>query len=147
MFGENNPITKQLQDKKIKKANNVLNNLPPKGSVNREWLDIGTNQLPGPSANYLSQQKGTLPHGANSDKRPIPNNSIPHSPISSNTQNTSDDEQMMEDSNMPNKEIDPYLNDPNPKYRRKGKVKGTTLKFPKKNGMFHCNNNNSNNPN
>eukprot|EP01083_Nonionella_stella_P001036 3001_1 len=58
MFGDPSPIVRKLQDKTSKDPpTNIFNNLPPPGSVNREWLDIGTNKIPGPSKNYLEKRE------------------------------------------------------------------------------------------
>ena len=47
MFGANSPYVK-FDDKKKEAPIVGVHNLPKKGTVNREWLDIGTNKQKGP---------------------------------------------------------------------------------------------------
>ena len=155
MFGPTNPIAKSLQDKAKKEPEpNVFQNLPPKGTVNREWLDIATNKQEGPN-NYSfddpePSRRGKLEptsdpqFGAND-----PNNSIPHKPKNNpsiSDGNNPDNQDIPEEYddfvdyegniNDP-KWVNPYTNDPDPNRRQKGKPKDIMLKYPyHDNGML-----------
>lgn len=153
MFGPNNPIAKSLVDKAKKEPEpNIFKNLPPKGTVNRQWLDIATNKQEGPS-NYdfddpePSHRGKPTPDpqfGAND-----PNNSIPQNPDNNpsitdhNNPNSNinpeeyDDFVDYEGNNQDPKWVDPYTNDPDKNRRHKGRPKDIMLKYPyHDNGMI-----------
>eukprot|EP01083_Nonionella_stella_P001041 3009_1 len=123
MFGDPSPIVRKLQDKTSKDPpTNIFNNLPPPGSVNREWLDIGTNKIPGPSKNYLEKREGKPKFGANSADTTDPNNSIPPDEYADNASGSN--------TKHP-KDLDPYWDFPDDPRRRRNKIKNVELKFPR----------------
>ena len=151
MFGANNPIAKSLQDPKKKEpTTDLFHNLPPKGTVNREWLDIATNKQPGPYNHELDDPEPSR-KGKPSDDPQFgandPNNSIPPnsgtSPLN-NTDKNPDEKVIPEnyddfvdyDGNIQDpKWVDPYADDPGKKRRHKDKPREIFLKYPSDSGM------------
>ena len=149
MFGDKNPIKKNLQDKNKKDPPpNILQSLPKKGTVNREWLDIATNKKDGPS-NYPfddpePSRRGKQPQfGANPEYEvdSDPNNSIPHKSPSNNPDNPDiPDEQVIDEeyddlidfdgNNKKPKDLDSYSDDPDNKRRKRGKPRDIMLRYP-----------------
>ena len=133
MFGPNSPYTKF--DDKDKEAPKVdPNTLPPKGSVHREWLDIGTNNKDGPGMEDIGANFGNHPH-----KNPPQHTNDPHSKLSSTNTGNQDDEEYSVFEDAPNgtmkskrdpNSVGDVAND-NKRYKRlKGKERDIMYRFP-----------------
>lgn len=155
MFGANSPYAK-FDDKKKEAPIVSVNNLPKRGTVNREWLDIGTNKQKGPSPAFIKKIGMTpINFGANARGRigSSPYKNIPNSPYhidgTPDPPDFHNDGVLDEDSdygfepperNYAGNIKDPRyrnnnLNDPGKKRRRKGKKNDITLKWAG-NGQF-----------
>ena len=144
MFGKKSPYIKF--DDKQKDAPIVSNNsLPKRGTVNREWLDIGTNKQKGPKIGIDDPK-----YGASSFRKRIgssPYRNIPSSPYNQigtpdppNYQNDGiieeEDDYGFEppEKNYAGSKKNPKyhnvnINDPDKRRRRKGKKNDVTLKW------------------
>eukprot|EP01084_Bolivina_argentea_P101890 182614_1 len=146
MFGTNSPYAKFDENKK--EAPVVSNpNLPPRGTVNREWLDIGVDKQKGPSPAMMSKNIGMKKVGANSrsSDNPLkyPRNSL-HDQSGVIDPNSLENDGVVDDDDLygnqpPDANKSKAKNQPKSQWnnvappkdprRRKGKVKDITLKW------------------